>query len=65
MGAAVYSVNHKYEFMVSNMLSASGNTHGWHLDDPRLALVIFLSVPEDPFKWQSGIHQALAGIVRR
>lgn len=48
-GRPVHSVQHKSEFMVSNMLSGQGHTHGWHLDDPQLALVIFLNAPDPVF----------------
>ncbi len=44
-GVDVHSVKHVKEFMVVNMLQARGDTHGWHLDDPEMALVIFLKSP--------------------
>lgn len=44
-GRRVFSCNHPEEFMVANFLQASGDTHGWHLDDPPFALVIFAESP--------------------
>ena len=45
-GRPIYSCIHEEEFMVANFLQASGDTHGWHLDDPPFALVIFAEAPE-------------------
>jgi hypothetical protein len=44
-GAPVYPCLHPEEFMVANVLLASGNTHGWHLDDPAYALIVFIESP--------------------
>lgn len=45
IGASIYPCLHPNEFIVINYLLARGNTHGWHLDDPAYALVIFLNAP--------------------
>lgn len=44
-GRQIFSCIHPEEFMVVNFLQASGDTHGWHLDDPPYALVIFAEAP--------------------
>ncbi|MGY6283727.1 HalD/BesD family halogenase [Methylorubrum extorquens] len=44
-GRRIYSCRHPEEFMVANFLQTTGDTHGWHLDDPPLALVIFAEAP--------------------
>lgn len=44
-GRPIYSCIHPEEFMVANFLQSSGDTHGWHLDDPPYALVIFAEAP--------------------
>ena len=44
----IYPCRHPEEFMVANFLVESGQTHGWHLDDPAYALIIFLEAPEQP-----------------
>ncbi|MEM1301534.1 MAG: hypothetical protein AAGH17_03045 [Pseudomonadota bacterium] len=49
VGSSVHSVQHRSEFMVSNMLSGQGHTHGWHLDDPQYAFVVFLDSPKSSF----------------
>ncbi len=41
----VYPCGHPNEFMVINFLQDAGGTHGWHLDDPQLALIIVLEAP--------------------
>lgn len=46
VGCPVYSSEDINEWMVCNWLSAAGQTHGWHLDDPPLALIIFLESPK-------------------
>jgi len=46
VGNPMHSVQHRNEFMVSNMLSGQGHTHGWHLDDPKFAFVVFLDSPK-------------------
>lgn len=45
VGRPVYTCTHPEEFMVANFLHNSGDTHGWHLDDPAYALIIFAEVP--------------------
>lgn len=44
-GAAVYPCRHPEEFMVANFLLDRGHTHGWHLDDPAYALILFIEAP--------------------
>lgn len=44
-GRQVYPCNDQNEWMVINWLKGSGTTHGWHLDDPAYALVIFVETP--------------------
>jgi hypothetical protein len=46
VGRAIYTCTHPEEFMVANYLHNSGDTHGWHLDDPSYALIIFAEAPE-------------------
>lgn len=65
VGQSVHSVQHRSEFMVSNMLSGQGHTHGWHLDDPRYAFVLFLDSPKSSFggslefvpNWRETCHE--------
>lgn len=45
-GRPIFSCIHPEEFMVANFLQSSGDTHGWHLDDPPYALVIFAETPK-------------------
>lgn len=45
VGRPIYTCNHKEEFMVANFLLNNGDTHGWHLDDPSYALIIFADAP--------------------
>lgn len=45
VGRQVYTCTHPEEFMVANFLHNSGDTHGWHLDDPAFALIIFAEAP--------------------
>lgn len=47
VGRPIYTCTHPEEFMVANFLHNSGDTHGWHLDDPAYALIIFAEVPEE------------------
>jgi len=44
-GRQVFTCNDPNEWQVVNWLEGSGQTHGWHLDDPPLALVIFIEAP--------------------
>lgn len=46
-GRPVFPCLHPEEFMVANFLQHSGDTHGWHLDDPSYALVIFIEAPRE------------------
>jgi len=46
-GRSIYSCQHPEEFMVANFLQRSGDTHGWHLDDPAFALVLFIDAPAE------------------
>lgn len=43
--APLFDCHDENEWAVGTVLRALGNTHGWHLDDPPLALVIFLESP--------------------
>lgn len=47
VGRPIYTCNHKEEYMVANFLHNSGDTHGWHLDDPSFALIIFAEAPSE------------------
>jgi len=44
-GWQVYPCHDENEWMVINWLEGPGETHGWHLDDPAYALVIFVEAP--------------------
>ncbi len=46
VGRPVYDCLDVNEWMIATILNAPGNTHGWHLDDPPLAMVIFLDSPD-------------------
>lgn len=46
-GRTVYPCQHPEEFMVANLLHRSGDTHGWHLDDPAFAFVLFIDAPAE------------------
>ena len=46
-GGAIYPCQHGEEFIVANFLNRSGGTHGWHLDDPAFALILFFDAPEE------------------
>jgi len=46
VGKSVYDCLDVNEWMIATILNAPGNTHGWHLDDPPLAMVIFLDSPD-------------------
>ncbi|WP_323773912.1 hypothetical protein [Alcanivorax sp.] len=41
-GSTVYPIAHVDEYIVINRLEGPGHTHGWHLDDPKYALIIVL-----------------------
>ncbi len=47
VGRAIYTCSHPEEYMVANFLHNSGDTHGWHLDDPAYALIIFAEAPPE------------------
>lgn len=44
-GREIFTCNDENEWQVVNWLEGPGETHGWHLDDPPLALVIFIKSP--------------------
>ncbi len=46
VGSKVFSCTHPEEFAVVNILQGTGQTHGWHLDDPDIALVLCLQAPK-------------------
>jgi hypothetical protein len=45
IGTDIHTVHHEDEFLVVNFLDGKGDTHGWHLDDPRYALVVIVESP--------------------
>lgn len=47
IGRPVFTCTHPEEFIVANFLHNSGDTHGWHLDDPSYALIIFAEAPSE------------------
>lgn len=46
-GLPVTDCTHPVEYMVANRLTSKGDTHGWHLDDPPLALVWIIRSPPE------------------
>jgi hypothetical protein len=44
-GTDIHTVLHDDEFLVVNFLDGERDTHGWHLDDPRYALIIVVESP--------------------
>lgn len=44
-GTGIHTVLHDDEFLVLNFLDGERDTHGWHLDDPRYALIIVVESP--------------------
>lgn len=44
-GREIFTCYDENEWQVINWLDGPGDTHGWHLDDPPLALVIFIEAP--------------------
>jgi hypothetical protein len=44
-GADIHTVHHEDEFLVVNFLDGERDTHGWHLDDPRFALIVIIDSP--------------------
>jgi hypothetical protein len=44
-GQEVFACHDENEWQVINWLEGPGETHGWHLDDPPLALVLFIETP--------------------
>lgn len=47
-GTDIHTVHHDDEFLVVNFLDGDRDTHGWHLDDPRYALIIVVESPVTP-----------------
>lgn len=45
IGTDIHTVPHDDEFLVINFLDGERDTHGWHLDDPRYALIIVVESP--------------------
>lgn len=45
IGTEIHTVPHDDEFLVVNFLDGERDTHGWHLDDPRYALIIVVESP--------------------
>jgi len=45
-GRQVFPCHDPNEWMVINWLEGPGKTHGWHLDDPAYAMVIFVEAPQ-------------------
>jgi len=45
VGRRLYRATHADECIVMNFLNGSGQTHGWHVDDPDFALVIVVETP--------------------
>lgn len=43
----VYACEHEEEFLVANFLNRRRGTHGWHLDDPAYALILFFEAPRE------------------
>src|SRR5258707_14888378 len=41
----IFTCHDENEWQVVNWLEGPGDTHGWHLDDPPLALVTFVEAP--------------------
>ncbi|MCB5190917.1 hypothetical protein LG198_09280 [Methylobacillus arboreus] len=46
-GRPIYTCTHPEEYMVANFLHNNGDTHGWHLDDPAYALILFAETPPE------------------
>lgn len=46
VGRTVYPCTHPEEYVVINYQSGKGQTHGWHTDDPQLALVSIIRAPK-------------------
>lgn len=47
IGHTVFPIRNVHEYMVINRLEGPGQTHGWHLDDPRYALIVILESSDD------------------
>lgn len=45
VGNRLYNVDHPDEMIVINCIEEEAGTHGWHVDDPRFALVIIMEAP--------------------
>ena len=63
-GRQVFACHDENEWQVINWLEGPGETHGWHLDDPPLALVIFMETPPESdggaLEFINGWHQLCA-----
>jgi hypothetical protein len=46
-GGPIYACQHEEEFIVANFLNRQHGTHGWHLDDPAYALIVFFEAPPE------------------
>lgn len=57
-GRQVHPCHDENEWIVINWLEGRGETHGWHLDDPPYALVIFI---ESPSPGQGGEAELIPG----
>jgi len=55
-GRSVFFCTHPQEFIVINYQSGARQTHGWHLDDPDLALILVVRAP----RFGSGGHVEIA-----
>ncbi len=47
VGDNIFNIDHPEECIVINFLEKKGDTHGWHLDDPRYALVMIIEAPKN------------------
>ena len=45
VGETIRNISHQEEMVVVNILESESSTHGWHLDDPKFALVVILEAP--------------------
>ena len=45
VGSDIFTIKHQEECFVANYLKAKGETHGWHLDDPKYALIVVIESP--------------------
>ncbi|MDO1560113.1 hypothetical protein Q0812_11815 [Brevundimonas sp. 2R-24] len=61
-GERAQPCSHPNEFMVMNIFDQEGATHGWHFDDPALALVIVVDAPAAS---QGGVLEFVSDCVRK